>query len=97
MGQCARQFDRGKVHCSGFTIASASRDVKVNGRGVARVGDKSTVHMRPAGKKCIPHVSRIARGSRSVKVNGKGVARKGDPFSGCTAVASGSFSVLVGG
>lgn len=94
---CARQYDRGRVHCSGFTIASASRDVKVNGRGVARVRDKSTVHTRPAGFKCIPHVSRISRGSRSVKVNGRGVARKGDPFGGCTAVASGSSNVLVGG
>lgn len=94
---CARRFDKGFVHCSGFVIASASNNVLVNGRGCARLLDRSSVHLRPMGWKCRPHVSRISKASRTVKVNGRGCARQFDRFSGCTAVASGSKNVLVGG
>lgn len=94
---CARKNEKGVTHCSGFKIVSASGNVKVNGRGVVRKGDRSSVHLKPAPRKCRPHVSKVAKGSRSVKVNGRSVARRFDKMSGCTAIASGSSNVLVGG
>ena len=47
----ARAGDSGMVHCSGYVIAGGSSDVFVNGRPAARVGDSSSVHLRPVGKK----------------------------------------------
>lgn len=92
----ARAGDSGMVHCSGYVIASGSADVLVNGRPAARVGDASTVHLRPVGKKCFPHVATISAGSTSVLVNGRPVARVGSPLAGCTFIISGSSDVIVG-
>lgn len=92
----ARAGDSGMVHCSGYVIASGSSDVFVNGRPAARVGDSSSVHLRPVGKKCFPHVATISAGSTSVLVNGRPIARVGSPLAGCTFIISGSSDVIVG-
>lgn len=95
MPAVARKGDSGVVHCSGFTIATGSGDVFVNGRPAARVGDQSTNHLLPGGP-CPNHVSSIASGSASVFVNGRPLARVGDPFGSCTRVAQGSGDVFCG-
>jgi uncharacterized Zn-binding protein involved in type VI secretion len=92
----ARAGDSGMVHCSGYVIASGSSDVLVNGRPAARVGDSSTVHLRPVGKKCFPHVALITSGSTSVFANGRPLARIGSSLAGCTVIISGSPNVFVG-
>jgi len=96
MPAAARKGDAGVPHCSGYTIASASSDVILNGRGAARQGDVSTGHLRPGGKKCLGHVAPISRGSSSVFINGRPAARVGDPLAACTAVATGSSDVIIG-
>ena len=96
MPAAARQGDAGIPHCSGYTIATGSGDVTINGRGAARVGDISTVHVLP-GNPCPPHVAPISRGSSSVTINGRPAARVGDSLAGCTAVATGSSDVIIGG
>ena len=96
MPAVARQGDAGAVHCSGYTIAAGSPDVFVDGRPVARDGDSSTVHQKPSGKKCVPHVSKIIARSSSVFVNGKPIATVGDRLSECTQIIQGSESVSIG-
>lgn len=59
----------------GGKIISASEDVFVNGRGVARIGD--TV-MADCG-----HTGKIISGKEDDFVNGRSVARLGDRFTGC--------------
>lgn len=93
MPAVARKGDPGRVHCSGYTIATGSDDVYVNGRPAARVRDSSTSHQ---GSGCIPHVSTIAAGSDSVFVNNRPLAREGDRLSGCTSIAAGSGDVFAG-
>jgi uncharacterized Zn-binding protein involved in type VI secretion len=95
MPAVARLGDPGVVHCSGYTIATASGDVFVNDRGAVRVGDSSTSHLRP-GSPCPAHTSAVSSGSGSVYVNGRALARKGDPLSGCTVIAQGSGDVFAG-
>ena len=97
MPAAARRGDAGVPHCSGYTIASASGDVIINGRGAARVGDVSTPHLRPGGKRCPGHVAPISKGSSSVIINGRAAARVGDPLAACTRVATGSADVIIGG
>lgn len=96
MPEVARLGDPGVVHCSGFVIATASTDVFVNDRGAVRVGDSSSSHLRPAGRRCAGHVSSIASGSSTVFVNNRPIVRRGDPFGGCTQVAQGSPDVIAG-
>lgn len=96
MPAAARRGDAGVPHCSGYTIASASGDVIINGRGAARVGDVSTPHLRPGGKKCPIHSAAIVGGSSSVIINGRAAARVGDPLAACTRVATGSGDVIIG-
>ena len=96
MPAAARKGDPGVVHCSGFIIAQGSPDVTIDNRPAARVGDPSTSHLIPSRRFCIPHTSRIASGSGSVFINGKSAARVGDPFTGCTRVARGSTTVIIG-
>jgi uncharacterized Zn-binding protein involved in type VI secretion len=96
MPAAARRGDAGVPHCSGYTIATASADVIINGRGAARVGDVSTSHLRPGGKKCPGHVAPISKGSSSVFINGRPAARVGDSLAGCTRVATGSGDVIIG-
>ena len=95
MPAAARRGDAGVPHCSGYTIASGSADVLINGRGAARQGDVSTPHLRPA-KKCPRHVAPISGGSSSVFINGRPAARVGDGLAGCTRVATGSGDVIIG-
>jgi uncharacterized Zn-binding protein involved in type VI secretion len=95
MPAAARRGDAGVPHCSGYTIATASADVLINGRGAARVGDVSTPHLLPA-RRCPTHVAPISRGSSSVFINGRPAARVGDPLSSCTRVATGSGDVIIG-
>lgn len=94
MPAVARLGDSNVPHCSGHNIASASSNVFVNGRGAARRGDRSTVHVKPAPKSCPAHTASIARGSGSVFVNGRPIARVGDSYSGCTSIARGSSNVF---
>jgi uncharacterized Zn-binding protein involved in type VI secretion len=93
----ARKGDAGVPHCGPYVIATGSSDVIINGRGAARVGDTSTSHLRPAGRKCAVHAPPIIRGSASVIINGRPAARVGDALSSCTLVASGSSDVIIGG
>lgn len=96
MPAVARKGDPGATHCSGFNIATASSDVFVNGLGAARVGDQSTPHLKPGGRRCVTHTSSISSGSSTVFVNGRALARVGDPFTSCTQVRSGSGDVSAG-
>lgn len=96
MPAAARQGDAGIPHCSGYVIAGGSGDVLINGRGAARVGDSSTVHLRPGGKRCVPHTASIISGSSSVLINGRPAATVGSALSACTAVATGSGDVIIG-
>lgn len=95
MPAAARRGDAGIPHCSGYVIAGGSSDVIINGRGAARVGDSSSLHLRP-GKKCPPHVASIVTGSSSVIINGRSAATVGSRLSSCTAVATGSGDVIIG-
>lgn len=94
MPAVARQGDAGIIHCTPYRIAQGSADVFVNGLPAARVGDSSTLHKKPGGRKCVPHISTIISGSSSVFVNGRPVARVGDPLGDCTTIAQGSPSVF---
>lgn len=96
MPAVARKGDPGATHCSGFNIVTGSSDVFVNGRAVARAGDQTGTHLRPGGKRCVPHTSSISSGSSTVFVNGKPLARAGDPLASCTQVKSGSGDVFAG-
>lgn len=95
MPAAARQFDLGIPHCSPYVIATASSDVKINGRGAARVGDFSSPHLVPA-RICFGHVAPIVLGSSSVMINGRPAAYVGSYLLGCTLVATGSSDVIVG-
>ena len=77
-------------------MATASDDVFVNNRGVVRIGDRSSVHLVPARKYCVPHTASVSAASGTVFVNGKAMARRGDPLGGCTRIASGSADVVAG-
>ena len=96
MPAAARQGDSGVPHCSAYTIATASGDVIINGRGAARVGDTSTSHKKPGGRRCGTHSAAISGGSGSVFINGRAAARVGDALTDCTNIASGSGDVIIG-
>lgn len=96
MPAVARKGDAGAAHCSGYTIATGSPDVFIDGKSVARNGDASTVHQKPQGNKCVPHVSQIIAQSGSVFVNGQPIAVVGDRLSECTQIIQGSESVFIG-
>ena len=96
MPAAARQGDSGVPHCSAYTIATGSGDVLINGRGAARVGDTSTTHQKPGGRRCGTHSASISTGSSSVFINGQAAARVGDPLASCTTIASGSGDVMIG-
>ena len=96
MAAVARKGDAGAAHCSGYTIATGSEDVFIDGKPVARNGDSSTIHQKPQGNKCVPHVSQIIAQSGSVFVNGRPVAVVGDRLSECTQIIQGSESVFIG-
>lgn len=95
MPAAARQGDAGIPHCSPYVIANGSRDVIINGRGAARVGDISSAHLIP-GRKCGTHTAPIVNGSSSVLINGRPAATVGSKLAVCTAVATGSADVIIG-
>lgn len=95
MPAAARRGDAGVPHCSGYVIAGGSGDVLINGRGAARVGDSSSLHLRP-GRRCPPHTASIITGSSSVFINGRPAATVGSSLSSCTSVATGSGDVIIG-
>ena len=97
MPPAARRGDPGKIHCSSYVIADGSPDVFINQRPAARVGDKSTWHLRPGFPLCRPHTAKINSGSGSVRINGVPAARVGSSLSSCTQVAQGSPDVEIGG
>jgi uncharacterized Zn-binding protein involved in type VI secretion len=74
---------------------SGSRDVLINGRPAARVGDGG-----PHAACCGPNRWTIATGSRTVLVGGRPAARRGDLARHCGGIgvlATGSIDVWVGG
>jgi uncharacterized Zn-binding protein involved in type VI secretion len=72
----------------GGTIVEASPDVKVNGRGVARLGDSVN---------CSQHGSQTITGaSQTVKANSKRVARLNDSISCGAVISSASTDVKIG-
>jgi uncharacterized Zn-binding protein involved in type VI secretion len=92
----ARVGDAGLPHCTAYTIATGSPTVFIDNRPAARVGDITTLHKKPGGKKCIPHVATIATGSSRVFINGKPAARVGDALLDCTVILTGSPTVFIG-
>lgn len=57
------------------TINTCSSNVKVNGLGVARVGDTAICNCG--------HITTIVDGSPNIYVNGRKLARLNDPVEGC--------------
>ncbi len=96
MPAAARIGDADLPHCSGMVRATGSPNVLINGIPSSDQGDINTPHLLP-GDPCPTHSAAIAKGSTSVIINGRGAGRIGDPLAGCTAVASGSPNVIMGG
>ena len=96
MPAAARLGDLGVPHCSAYVIATGSTDVVINGRPAARVGDVSTPHLIPGGRRCGTHIAPIVTGSSSVIINARPAAFVGSKLAGCTAVATGSSDVIIG-
>lgn len=97
MPAASRQGDPGRVHCSPWRIANGSRNVYINNRPAARVGDSTTLHLKPSGIVCVVHTALISQGARTVLINGRPAARIGSPVAGCTVVIGGSENVQIGG
>ena len=87
-------LDTGHDACPPTTLASASPNVLVNGKGAGRVGDAYVSHSCPVHG---PHTGTIASGSSSVFINGQPAGRIGDSVSCGGSVAQGSPNVIVGG
>lgn len=96
MAAAARKGDAGAVHCTSYTIATGSENVFIDGKPAARNGDSSTIHQKPLGNKCVPHVSTIIASNSTVFVNGRPIAVVGDRLSECTQIIEGSSSVFIG-
>jgi len=93
MPAVTRIGDAELAHCSGMVRAQGSGNVRANGIGISRQGDKNTVHLLP-GSPCPAHSTIISQGSPTVLVNGKQCGRVNDPT--CTKVAAGSPNVSAG-
>ncbi|KXF83055.1 type VI secretion system PAAR protein [Enterovibrio coralii] len=94
MGNTVVLGDIGTAH-DGFhpsPVISASPNVNVDGKPVARQGDALAPHDKPKNP---PHGRSISGGSSSVFANGKPVARSGDAV-GCGGVVVGGGTVNVG-
>lgn len=63
----------------------------------SRMGDVNHPHLLPCGVGCCVHLAPIAKGSSKVFVNGRGAGRVTDYVLACTAVATGTPTVFVGG
>lgn len=89
-GDCCTGHDS----CSPVPLVECSIDVKINGRGAGRVGDRYSTHS------CISHYAHqdiIVAGSATVFINGRPAARVGDPVSIGGTVRDGSGDVFIGG
>lgn len=78
----------GPVPHVGMMINEGSSDVKINGFGAARKGDKAL---------CVGPPDSISAGSSSVKINGKPAARMGDSCEHGGTITMGSVNVNIGG
>lgn len=78
----------GPVPHVGLMIMAGSSNVKINGMGAARKGDKAL---------CVGPPDSISAGSSSVKINGKPAARMGDSTNHGGKITSGSANVNIGG
>jgi len=97
MTPAVRIGDLDLVHCSLPVRAVGSPNVSVNGLPWALVPNINIPHLIPAGKKCVVHTAPILSGSTTVFVNGLSAGKVGAPLLTCTATATGSPNVLVGG
>jgi len=88
--------DQDVLHCSVPNRDERSNNVRVNGIGISRQGDKNDSHLLPPVP-CPSHTAPITTGSTTVFVNGQGCGRVGDGVTGCTSVATGSENVFAGG
>jgi uncharacterized Zn-binding protein involved in type VI secretion len=95
MPAVARLGDREKVHCSTPFRAGHVASVFANGLPLSCAGHSNTVHLRPAGRICVPHTARLSRGSPNVFAEGLNLGRVGDPT--CTMVIQGSPNVFANG
>jgi uncharacterized Zn-binding protein involved in type VI secretion len=77
------------IDCPPTPAMECSPNVRVNGRGVVRVGDAFEAHCN--------HSRVVSSGSPNVYVNGKPVCRIGDSLSCGDIVCEGSGSVIVNG
>jgi uncharacterized Zn-binding protein involved in type VI secretion len=82
---------RAEQDSAGGTIARGSRNVFVNDRPLARVGDQVSGH--GSGKHGGPV---MATGSSTVKANGISACKEGD-IASCGHSATGSNNVRIGG
>jgi uncharacterized Zn-binding protein involved in type VI secretion len=90
------KVDQDVFHCSTPNRDERSDNVRVNGTGISRQGDKNDSHLLPAAV-CPSHTAPITTGSTTVFVNGKGCGRIGDAITNCTSVSTGSENVFAGG
>ncbi len=93
MTGAVRKEDRTSGHGSfpPQDVMEGSPNVFVNGKPVARVGDKVNSHTDGLGS----HDGSISQGSPNVFVNGKPKARRGDSVSCGGTLVDGSSNVLV--
>ena len=87
MPRAARHQDT----CGGQIIATAQK-TKINGRLVARVGDKVTPHGEDEHAAAV-----MTEGSGTVKVEGKKPCRMGDKATCGDSVSTASSDVKIGG
>lgn len=86
--------DTGHDDCPPTSLAGASSNVFINGRGAGRVGDTYAPH---GCKVHPPHSGAIASGSSTVFINGRSAGRIGDSVSCGGNIAQGSRTVTIGG
>lgn len=84
---CGNPLTTATDECSG--------DVKVNGTGVVREGDKVASHSKTT---CVPESPTLSTFSGTVKANGKWLGRSGDNYAGdgANTISSGSDNVSAG-
>ncbi len=86
--------------CESTTVTEeCSSDVKVNGFGVVRQGDKCKSHTYPVGILCVPHAPAVDTDySSTVFVNGKPAALVGTKHNqnGPHTIVTGSPDVNIG-
>lgn len=74
--------------------ATASPNVRINGRGAVRKGDGWLPHK--CCEDCGSHSGDLSKGSNTVKINGREAGRVGDKISCRSRVMTGSGNVRIG-